>query len=581
MIRVLPADVVNQIAAGEVIERPFSIVKELVENSLDAGGQRIHVEISDGGKTLIRVTDDGGGFTADDLELAFVGHATSKLEQAADLACIGSLGFRGEALASIGSVSRARILSRVKAVAEGFSIQCDGGDVGEVRPCGTPPGTVVEVRDIFYNTPARRHFLKTTRAEKARIQDMLVRLALARLDVDFTFVADGRQALRLPADETLKARVRRVYGEDIASNLMEVDREIGDYRVVGLVADPDVARRDTTMELLYVNGRCARDRASSHSVRQAYRDYLIHGRFPIYFLALTLPPAQVDVNVHPTKAELRFLNGRKACGLLHDAVKSALGDRGLAVSTGSASALRPRSGFPDLPADLFGRQRQPISTGSTGPGSVRAVPEVGQSDEVAVPHPFRDLGAGRVLQVRDLYIVVEGTDGLVIIDQHALHERVLYEKLRHRDHDREVKIQRLLSPVVVEATASDKAWLLEAAEVLAKEGFLVEDFGGSAVAIQGIPALLSRARPEKIVEALTEGGGSDPLPRARDAIADRFHSMACRSSVMSGDQLSDAEIVSLLEEAASLEHPHNCPHGRPTVISFGWGELEGFFQRRV
>ena len=587
MIAVLPPAVINQIAAGEVIERPFSVVKELVENSLDAGARRIHVDLVDGGRALVRVHDDGCGLSEQDLALAFVGHATSKLSSPDDLLHIASLGFRGEALASIGSISRARISSRQADASSGFEVSCEGGEMADVRPCGCPVGTTVEVAELFYNTPARRRFLRTAQAEKARIQDMIARLSLVHPEVDFTLKSDGREALRLVGGEQLVDRIGRVFGKEVASSLLEVDRQLGPYRVTGWVADPDAARRDSTLELLYVNGRLAKDRSVGFAIRQAYRPYLMPRRFPVYFLQLSLPPEDVDVNVHPTKAEVRFQQGRRVCGLLHDAVAAALEGR---ASRGGSAGLsvdgeRPaaRTGFPDLPADLFGRSTGPVvAPAASAPTDEQARPST-PSEPVAPPNPFHELRDRRFLQVQDLYLVMEGKDGgLVVVDQHALHERVLYEQLEAQHRDRSVDVQRLLVPEVLELVAADKAYLLEAREALAEEGFLVEDFGGNSVAVQGIPAVLDRARPAALVESFLRGDGEgDARPSAHDAILERFHSAACRRSVMKGDPLSDEEIGALLEAASQLQHPHNCPHGRPTVLTFASGELERFFKRRV
>ena len=606
MIRVLPPQIVNQIAAGEVVERPFSVVKELVENSLDAGSTRITVDLEEGGMQLIRITDNGAGFSSADLELAFTSHATSKLAELADLDHIASLGFRGEALASIGAISRAWIRSRQDGVDSGYEVRSEGGAVQDVRPCACPPGSILEIRDLFYNTPARRRFLKTPRAEKAKCQDLLIRLALARLDVDFTFTVDGKEVLRLPAGENLRDRVGRTFGPRLAKSLVEVEHQIDNYRVEGWIADPDASRRDSTQELLYINGRCAKDKSVLFAVRQAYREFLMHGRYPVYFLHLSLPPEDVDVNVHPTKSEVRFVNGRLASGVLNRAVKQALMANDTRESSLSVGEDRPqaRSGLPDLPQDLFGRgdvAATPSFQGraaSAGGGeqvvfesadrefSPHAEPETRAADDsvepAAAPSPFAALQQRRFLQVHNLYLLFEGEDGIVVVDQHALHERVLYERFRARHDDRALAVQRLLVPDVVEVEEADKEWLLSGQEALAAQGFLIEDFGAGAVAIQGIPAVLGRANPKKVVETFLDGvGEAESRPSAREAIVERFHSMACRAAVMSGDRLSEVEIAALLEEAQTLEHPHNCPHGRPTVLTFTGPELEKYFRRRV
>ncbi|MFO1052347.1 MAG: DNA mismatch repair endonuclease MutL [Planctomycetota bacterium] len=589
MIRVLRPEVVDKIAAGEVVERPFSVVKELVENSLDAGATRIAVDLVAGGRELIRVRDDGAGFAPEDLPLAFVSHATSKLSELEDLDCIASLGFRGEALASIGSISRATIRSRRVADGSGHEIACEGGRLAELRPCGCPPGTVVEIRDLFFNTPARQRFLRTADAERARIEELLARLALARLDVDFTLIAEGRERLRLVAGESLRERVVRVFGARVGDLCSEVDVQWDDHRVQGLIGSPDIARRDQALGLLYVNGRLVRDRNATQAIRQAYRAFVMPGMQPVFVLHLAMPPAEVDVNVHPTKAEVRFQNSRRVCGLLHEAAQQGLRAHG--NTTDAAGPLqvaedkpRAHTGFPDLPRDLFARE---IAAPSVGPslshGTARVVTSASSAPSDARPNPFAALRSARFLQVMDLYLLMEGRDGVVVVDQHALHERVLYERLLRRHAARgAAAVQRLLVPEVIELQPVDKEWLLAHRGELAEEGLLLDDFGGRAIAVHGMPAVLGRCAPRALVEDLLgDGAGSgEARPRAHDAVVERFHSMACRAAVMSGDRLHDDEIAALLEEAATLEHPHNCPHGRPTVLTFTAAELERFFRRR-
>ncbi len=588
MIRRLPPDVVNQIAAGEVVERPASVVKELVENALDAGASRVRVEVRAGGAEVIVVTDDGDGFAPEDLPLAFASHATSKLADVRDLDHIGSLGFRGEALASIGAVARARIASRRRGAAEGWEITCEGGSESEPRPCGCPEGTRIEVRDLFFNVPARRRFLKSAGAERARVQELVAQLALARLDVDFTFVADDREVLRLPRG-TLAQRFARCFGDELGGGLLPVSRVFPDLSIEGCVGEPDLARRDGKLELTFVNGRLARESGAVHAVRQAYREYLLGGRFPVYVLQLTLPAHHVDVNVHPRKAEVRFVDGRRVAGCLHAAVRATLAARNAAAGgcAGGAGGVvvaaelpRARSGFPA--ASLFAA---PVgaSPRDDAPAIVREPPAAwaAASEDAAPvrPNPFARV-SGRYLQVMDLWLLLEGPDGLLVVDQHALHERVVYEALCREHAQRAVQVQRLLVPAVVDVTPTELAWLADAGDTLAAEGLLVEPFGPGAVAVHGVPAVLTRLDPKKLVRALLAAEGErEPAP-VRQLVAERFHSLACRSAVMSGDRLDDAEIHALLAAAATLQHPHNCPHGRPTVLTFTMAELERYFRRR-
>lgn len=589
MIKKLPPEVVNQIAAGEVVERPASVVKELVENSLDAGARRLRVEIQAGGAELVCVVDDGEGFLPEDLPLAFASHATSKLATAADLDHIASLGFRGEALASIGAVSRALIRSRRPGAREGWEVRNDGGVETPPQPCGCPEGTRIEVRDLFFNVPARRRFLKSANAERARIQELLAELSLARLDVDFTFVADGREQLRLPAGETLAVRFQRCFGDELGRGLLPVTRSFPGLSVEGLVAEPDLARRDGRLELMFLNGRLARETSALFAIRQAFREYLMGGRFPVYVLQVTMPADQVDVNVHPRKSEVRFVEARRVAGCLHETVRSALASRNTLGAEAGGVVIdrelpRARSGFPELPRNLFGpsvpvvptaevREVQPMPLAAAASGKA---PLPGA--EVR-PNPFQRV-SGRFLQVLDLYLLLEGPDGLLVVDQHALHERVVYERLRAQHAARAVKVQRLLVPTVTDVTAGELAWLESVQQDLAAEGFLVEPFGSTKVAVHGVPAVLGKVDPRRLLRELLASDGGDARASVRGQVAERFHSMACRASVMSGDRLDETEIQALLQAAASLEHPHNCPHGRPTVLSFGSAELERYFRRR-
>ncbi len=589
VIRVLRPEVQNQIAAGEVIERPYSVVKELVENALDAGATRLRIEIQAGGRELVRVTDDGAGFEPDDLPLAFASHATSKLHELRDLEHIASLGFRGEALASIGSVARCTIKSRRRERDEGWQVECNGGQESTPQPCGCPPGTMIEVRDLFFALPARRRFLKTPGAEKARIEELLRELALARLDVDWTFVADGKDALRLPAGQSLLDRFAVCFGKELQRGLLPVARSFGAVHIEGLVGEPDLARRDGRLELLYVNGRHASERSVLFAVRQAYREFLMGGRFPIYALMLAMPPDQVDVNVHPRKAEVRFLESRRVAGSLYETVRGALQARGHGVVSAGGIVVDPdlpraRSGFPASLPDLFA-PRLPIAPGGPTVPPPIVVREPGAAAAfvpaaIVRPNPFAG-AVPRFLQVHDLYVVLAAPDGLLIVDQHALHERVVYEQLRQQHRARAVTVQRLLAPAVVELAPGEKAWVLDAQAVLQQGGLEVDDFGPGTVAVHAVPAVFHRADPGRLLRAvLPIDGDGEAGERLEEQLVERFHSMACRAAVMSGDRLGQAEIEALLATAATLEHPHNCPHGRPTVLTFTGAELERYFRRR-
>ncbi|MFM1872877.1 MAG: mismatch repair protein MutL, partial [Planctomycetota bacterium] len=552
MIRKLPPAVVNQIAAGEVVERPSSVIKELVENSLDAGARKVRVEITQGGAECMRVLDDGEGFLPEDLPLAFASHATSKLQDVADLDHIGSLGFRGEALASIGAVSRASIKSRRHDHDEAWEVRCDGGVETTPAPCAGPPGTQIEIRDLFFNVPARRRFLKSAHAERARIQTLVAELALARLDVDFTLQSDGKELLRLPADESLAARFARCFGDEYAGGLLPVERSFDGLAIEGLVGEPDLARRDGKLELTFVNGRLARESSALHAVRQAYREYLMGGRFPVYLLHVVIAPDQVDVNIHPRKAEVRFVDARRVAGCMHETVRAALAGRHGAASPGgivlSPDLPRARSGFPDLPRDLFGgggvapaspfgdRVAEPSPTIVRSPERPLAKPSTpaagfGIADPAtAVPaeagarcaspneaaaeasvarspapagraNPFAR-ASGRFLQVMDLYLLMEGADGLLVVDQHALHERVVYERLVRAHAARTPAVQRLLVPAVIDVSAEEQAWLLDVRDELQQQGLLLDAFGAHSLAVHGVPAELVKVSAKRLIADL-------------------------------------------------------------------------------
>jgi len=595
----LPEVVRNQIAAGEVVERPASIVKELVENSVDAGATSIRVDLEEGGIALVRVVDDGSGMGGDDLALAFRPHATSKLATLSDLDHIGSLGFRGEALASIGAVSRARILTRPAGEPTGWQITNEGGRVGTVQSSGAPFGTAIEVRDLFYNTPARRRFLKLRETELARCIDVLQRLALAHVGVGFSATHDGRRLLDVEPGMDLRARVRRLFGAELADALEPVELVQGTLVLRGLVAPPRFARRDALRQMWFLNGRPLRDKLLTRVLKEGYRGFLVEGRQPAAFLALSIEPEAVDVNVHPTKSEVRFRDERRLFGVLVNALRAAVartdiatpGDK-LLTSAERRGGWLPRpaveSGWLPTPRDVEGRA--PIFARAVeaedGPGgdsimdAARTTPAVSQPD---TEHHWR-AGTGLegpFLQVARTYIVRALPDGFEIVDQHALHERLTYEGLRADVRAGRVAVQRRLVPEVVEL-ARDEVALVEANLVgLARLGIELSIFGAREVAVQGLPARLVNPDAEGIVRdavgVLKELGR---LPEADEVLEELLHRTACRASVMAGDRLEQSAMRALLERAGELESDQTCPHARPTRVRFTLADLEKAFHRR-
>jgi len=575
----LPERVRNQIAAGEVVERPASVVKELVENAIDAGARRIRVDLEEGGARLVRVTDDGTGMSRADLELAFRPHATSKLRDVGDLEHIASLGFRGEALASIGSIARARILSRLSDAATGFQVEDEGGRVGEVVEAGAPRGTTVEIRDLFYNTPARRNFMKRTSTELGRCLDVLQRLIVGQDGIGFQVTHDKKKVLDVEPDMDRRARIQRLFGQDLAEALVEVAGRDGDTVLTGFVAPPRFARSHTTRQLWFLNGRPLRDRLLIRCLKQAFHGFAIDVRQPVAFLSLSMDPAKVDVNVHPTKTEVRFREGRRLFGFLVQTMRSAIATTDIATPGERMLQRVERRG--ELPASDW----RPAPT-LPDPGPARAVsayrlPAVAPGAEPGQAWEARDEFAGPFLQVAKTYVVRALPDGFEILDQHALHERVTFERLKADLAKGGIEVQRLLVPELVELSRSEVQSLTAHMAALAKIGFELEPFGPTTVAIQGLPALLRHPRPETLLRdlnAMIERLGT--VPTGQELLDEVLHSMACRSSVMAGDVLSDSEIQALLTRASELESDQTCPHGRPTRVRFRLSDLEKAFHRK-
>lgn len=635
-IQRLSQSLINKIAAGEVIERPASVVKELVENALDAEARRIDIAIERGGSQLIRVADDGAGIEADDLPLAVASHATSKLSGPDDLFRVGTLGFRGEALASIAEVSRFRIRSRPEEATSGAELTVVGGSVGDVAPCGCPRGTVVEVRELFYNTPVRRKFLRTVQTELGHITDVVSRLALGHPEVHFTLAHNDRPVVNLPPVTTLSERIAALYGESLARNLIEVESEDDNVRLSGFVGLPHESRSNTKLQILLLNGRAIRDRALQHALQEAYRGLLTTGRYPVAFLRLDVPAELVDVNVHPTKAEVRFQDG----GRLYSQLLSTLRMRFLSTdltaraeqasseedaagahdpetarryrqqvvdwAKGRLEEIRETASRPDLagaPSVPPPEERQPLPMGRldrpagewTPGGSDQRPPAVSGYGPPPSGAPGRDSGhqtteSGgeeqraaspfRALQVHNRYLVTENEEGVVVIDQHALHERILYEQLRRRVDDGPLESQGLLVPEPVDLDPVEAAAALENQEVFESLGLKIEPFGGNTVLIVRYPAMLAGLGPGEILRALIEPlvSGGKP-PDRRDLLDDMLHMIACKAAIKAGDRLSSEEIETLLAQSHLVDDAHHCPHGRPTAVVFSRKELDKHFRR--
>ncbi len=614
-IRHLPDTLINQIAAGEVIERPAAAVKELVENAIDAGASRIEVVIRDGGASLIAVTDDGMGMTADELKIAVDRHATSKLPDD-DLVHIASLGFRGEALPSIGAVSRLTITSRPKKdpQADAASITVDAGKKSPVTPAALSQGTKVEVRDLFYATPARLKFLKTPRTETQNVRDTLEHLAMAYPDIHFRLVSDERTLLDLPTSPALDSdakrleRLRQIMGKEFAENALLLNAERDVLALGGYAGLPTLNRGTNQHQYFFVNGRPVRDKLIIGAVRGAYMDFLAHGRHPMLCLFLNVPPDMVDVNVHPAKAEVRFQDSAVVRGLIVGGLKHALAAAGHRASTTVAdqtlqSFQSPQSGSDPgwngeynqhQPAykNLKGLSGVPYTGTAYGaaqavsaemPGMdvmpsarLHSVPDMPPAPET-MEHP---LGAA-CAQIHENYIVAQTKDGLVLVDQHAAHERLVYEKMKKSLADGGIKRQALLLPEVVEMDDKSAGLLLQRQDELAELGLIVESFGGGAVVVQEVPALLGKMNiPQMLHDLADEIAAYGETHSLKEKLEEVCSTMACHGSVRSGRRLTADEMNALLRQMEQTPHAGQCNHGRPTYVELKLSDIEKLFGRR-
>ncbi len=602
VIRQLDDAAINRIAAGEVVERPASAVKELVENAIDAGATRIAIEVADGGKTLIRVTDDGCGIAAGDLPLALSRHATSKID-GSDLLNIHTFGFRGEALPSLGAVGRLTITSRVSG-ADAASIQVSGGKMDAVKPAALRAGTVVELRDLFYATPARLKFMRTDRAEAQAISDIVKRLAMAEPSVAFTLRdvsggGEGRVTFRADREngdlfDALHARLARVLGREFAENALQIDATREGLRLYGYAALPTYSRGAAVAQYLFVNGRPVRDKMLTGALRAAYFDFLSRDRHPAAALFIDCDPTLVDVNVHPAKSEVRFRDPGLARGLIVSSLRHALAEAGhrasSTVANATLGAMRPEPA-PATPARVYQMDRpspaaRQAAYRAQSPGFaelsqdysgriVEPVPETAPEDE---PQDL-PLGAARG-QVHENYIIAQTADGMVIVDQHAAHERLVYEKLKAQMAENGVAAQALLIPEIVELTDGDCARLMAVAEDLSRFGLTIESFGGGAIAVRETPAILgevdARAMILDILDELSDQGESQMVQARIEAILSR---VACHGSVRSGRRMRAEEMNALLREMEATPHSGQCNHGRPTYVELKLSDIERLFGR--
>jgi len=593
-IHILPTSVVNKIAAGEVIERPASVVKELVENALDAGARRIEIQLGNGGADLIRVVDDGCGMDADDLALALVGHATSKLTSEDDLFDVRTMGFRGEALASIGSVSDVRIVSRTADSDAGHEVEMQAGVQGEVRACGAPPGAQVEVRNLFHNVPVRKKFLKSAATEMAHISEAVTRLALAHPQVHFVLTHNERKVFNLPPADGLAQRIGEFFGREIADNMVPFGSQSPEVDVEGFLLPPAVDRRNTKMQYTYVNGRYVRNPALMHAIAEAYAGLMTAGRRPVCFVFLTLDPRSVDVNVHPTKLEVRFRRSRDVYAQVLAALRDGLRNASLTprvTLTGEAPGApsQTREGVRQAIADFFAGahprdERRPAAfTASPGRGAAAGGGASAPAAQPApVPAAVPELRArfGNCIQVLDAYIVEECEEGVRLIDQHALHERILYERIKRGLEEGALASQQLLVPELVEMPQQEFYAVIDLKDDLARFGMDIEAFGERTIIVRSFPQVLGRFDGRSFFQDLLDELEGPQEARKVDGRLEKLtQMMACRGAVKAGQRLSAGQMRQLLEQRDALGPADTCPHGRPTAVLLTRKELDRQFRR--
>jgi DNA mismatch repair protein MutL len=588
-IQILPEEVINKISAGEIIERPASVVKELVENSIDSGAARVAVEVARGGRDLIRVVDNGCGMEKEDALLSFERHSTSKISSAEDIAVINTLGFRGEALPSISAVSQMELTTRTEKAETGTRITLAGEKVKSVKEAGCPAGTSVSVEQLFFNTPARRKFMKTIPTEMSHIINILSREALVRSEVSFELTHNDKAVFNAPAGTTLLERILYLYGDELSDALIPFEGKNNWLKVHGLLGKPEYARSQSHLMLFFVNKRPVRNRLLSHAIMEGYKPLLTRDRFPVIFIFIEIAPELIDVNIHPQKAEVKFEKTRAVHEFISQLIKDLLKKEefvpGLfqpSVKTGRETRIKEA-----VEKYIAGAGVKPV------PGKAKGAPprEGGrEGDRKDSLYAKKAAGTGEkelisdyipVAQLHNTYIVAESKDSVIIIDQHAAHERVLYEQLKSAFQKAKVERQVLLLPFTVEATQGASALIKEKLALFTSLGFEVEHFGGNSFILRTVPALLKYVEPRRffldVVDDLAALGEVKDAAQLREKM---ITIMACRSAVKAGDKLKEDEMTSLFHSLSETQSPHICPHGRPTLIKLTLPELEKRFKRR-
>ena len=600
-IKLLPETLASQVAAGEVVERPASVVKELVENSIDAGARAIEVGIQRGGMSRIRVVDDGCGMDRDDALLSLERHATSKIASAADLAAISTLGFRGEALPSIASVSRLRLSTREPGAVAGTEILVNGGRIETVRDGGEAPGTQIEVRSLFYNVPARRKFLRSETTEARNIEHQFFLQALAHPEIGFTLVREDNIASQLPITTSLRDRIRDLYGAKLLDDLLEISLcDRSGIQVQGWIGRAGVSRQTRAQQFVFVNGRAIDSGILSTALREGYHTALMRGQFPVTFLFVDLDPREVDVNVHPAKREVRFRDPASVREAIVEAVQRTLESGRVEWQRKFNAPAAPAAVLPPGPAatrpdgETTSVSSQIVGRDSARPSNFAPLDQASRADSLNLPRPIdgnrpepqieprRDQQFQIIGVLNRLYVLMENSDGLVLVDQHAAHERILFEELRRRMEEQGVPSQRMLLPQIFSLPPRDAEWVERNVATLQKMGIGVENFGANSFRVDTLPAFLEIADAagflRKVIdELITTSRSSSPLRLGEDMIA----KTVCRHAVKANDPLRYPEIEKLIRDLLACDLPYCCPHGRPTMIQISHAELEKKFGRKV
>lgn len=599
-IKVLPQLLIDKIAAGEVIERPASVVKELIENSIDAGANQIKIETEEGGKKLIRITDDGFGIASDDLSLVFASHATNKIETDTDLYHINTLGFRGEALASMAAVSQAQIISQPATQTEAWEVTCQAGQASKPQPGAGAKGTTVEVRNLFFNIPARVKFLKSTPVELSHLTDVVTRYALAYPAIRFDFIHNHENIMNLPPTENLIERIGYFFGSDISQSLIKAESDQDKTQLVVYSSNPAYTKPNARSQFFYLNRRYIRDRVIFRSVARAYSDFIPAQRYAIVFLFLTMSTEEFDANVHPTKIEVRFRNG----WVLHDLIiktirKSLMNQPEISQSiltpsdtvTPSDAQLPEDSRVLQAMVDFFAGQKSQPSTipfQPSGKHPTSAAPPVSGMPQQApsyqpIPKPAFP-GERRFFQLHNAYIIEEVTDGFIVIDQHALHERILYNRFKRDFQDVKIYRQQLLIPVTIELEPAQFALLDEARKYLTRLGFEIEEFGRNTISVRAVPTLVTQVDLTELIQesfnSIGETGGTQATVPEDTVMDSLVRLMSCKAAIKAGERLNDEQILALLNQRQQTDYSLTCPHGRPAVFKLTLDQLAKYFQRK-